>query len=216
MKQDGLQTYLANQFDVLNRIPLLIPLLLFGFAAVSSSAQQFQFALDLADDNSVAAEQQTQIPLAPIVNVCPDFRGRVEAAVGSRDLAEIENLYQTNAASPSVSKGELARWQPLLAQTTNSQVFLYFKQFDELPPKARELWSDYARRLTALKVTHLAFLRNDTGTSLVLPLIEIDGKLLIVPSEKAQRVSGIKPDGATTGSQPIRSETNSPADGSRR
>jgi hypothetical protein len=184
---------------------LSLSLLLFGFAVVLSRAGQIQFAPGFGDDNGAATEQRTPVPLASGPNAITDFATRVKAAVERRDLAGIGELYQTNAVTSGDMKRELNRWQPVLAQAAGSNVSVYFKELGTLPPTARQVWGDYARRLTTHKVTHLAGLQNGSPVvALVLPLIKVDGRLWIVPSDKAQPGSCIKPNNAANGNQPTR------------
>ncbi|HKW30964.1 MAG TPA: hypothetical protein VJT54_16690, partial [Verrucomicrobiae bacterium] len=106
-------------------------------------------------------------------------------------------------------KRELTRWQAVLAQAAGAKVSVYFKELGKLPPTAHQVWGDYARRLTTHKVTHLAGLLNGSpGVALVLPLIEVDGRLWIVPSHKLRPGASVMPAKAANGNQPGCSETN--------
>ncbi|HEV2437368.1 MAG TPA: hypothetical protein VG077_15360 [Verrucomicrobiae bacterium] len=174
-------------------ITLCLSLLLFGFAALLSRAGQIELAPGLGDDNREAAEPRTPVPPASGPNAMTDFARRVKVAVERRDLTGIWDLYQTNAAATDDLKRELNRWQPVLALAAGSRISVYFKELGTLPPTARQVWGDYARRLTTHKVTHLAFLLNGAQAVLVLPLVEVDGRLLIVPSDKQQPGSCIQP-----------------------
>ena len=147
-----------------------------------------------------------------------EFSSRLEAAVEHRDLAAIQALYQTNGVAAQELKLEMARWPELLAGDAKASVWLYFKELSTLPPQAREVHTERARRLTKHEVTHLALVRLPAGYQLTLPLVLVGDKLLVVPSEKRNTASNIESNGPANGSQPIRSETNPtpPAAGSRR
>jgi len=147
-----------------------------------------------------------------------EFISRLEAAVEHRDLAAIQALYQTNGVAAQELKLEMARWPELLAGDGKADVSLYFKELNTLPPQAREVHIERARRLTKHEVSHLAFVHLPAAHKLTLPLVLVGDKLFVVPSEKRNTASSIKPNGPTNGSQPIRSETNrtSSAAGPRR
>lgn len=197
---------------------LFFSLLLFGSAGVFSRAGQIEFAPGFEEHDATAAEPGTPVPLASGPNAFTDFVERVRAALERRDLARIAELYQTNAVTPDDMKREFARWQPVVGQANGSKASLFFKELGKLPPTARQVWGGYARGLTSHQVTHLGFLDNGGGVKLMLPLIEFDGRLWIVPSDKVQPGSCIKPGGVVNDSQPARAETNgiSGTAGSRR
>ena len=172
---------------------LSLSLLLFGVAAGPSRAGQIQFAPGLDVENGVATEQRTPVPLASGPNAFTDFESRVKAVIERRDLAGAGELYQTNTVTAADMKRELARWQPLFAPGAGSNVAMYFKELGTLPsPAARRVWGDYARRLTTHRVTHLVALSNGTAARLVFPLVEVDGRLWIVPSDKVRPGPGLK------------------------
>jgi len=152
---------------------------------VCSCAGQIQFAPDLGDESSVTADARTPVPLAPPPpDAAEDFVARLKSAVAHRDLAGIEALYQTNGVTSTDMTCELSRWQSRLANMTNSNVSVFFKDLGALPPTAHRVWSDYAGRLTSHKVTHLAASLEGPVVGLAIPLIEVDGRLWIVPSDK--------------------------------
>jgi hypothetical protein len=191
-----------------------------------SALGMFSLLLALASEPSLA---QTQ-PLFPdsldvgggviCSNLFQEFESRLRAAVEGRDLVAIQRLYQTNGVAEETLKFELGRWKQLLDENTNVRPGLWFKELATLPPKARLHWTEYAHRLTDREVTHLCFLAFSPGNvvQLGLPLVVVDDRFLIVPSEKRSMASRIEQDGAANGSQPIRPETNrtSVAAGSRR
>ena len=187
----------------------------------------FFLLLALVNEASLA---QTQ-PLFPdsladaghvrVSAVIQGFESRLRAAVEGRDLQAIQRLYLTNGVAEETLKFELGRWKQLLEKNTNNgRTGLWFKELATLPPQARQHWTEYAHHLTDREVTHLCFLILSPGSvvQLGLPLIPVDDRLLIAPSEKRNIVSRIEPDGAGNGSQPIRSESNSTSStaGSRR
>ena len=90
-------------------------------------------------------------------------------------------------------KVELARWQQIFADDAPTRVALWFKELSTLPPQARELWTMQARQLTEREVTHLVSVsrasENKLQQVLVLPLVAVEDRLLIVPSDKTNRES---------------------------
>lgn len=166
-------------------VALCLLLLLSGFAPAFSRAEPIQFAPGFGELNAAATEQQpTPVPLASGPNAFTDFQTRIKTAVDRRDWAAFEGLYQTNAVTAVDLKRELARWQPLLAPGAGSELYLYFKELGTLPTTAHQFWSGFAQRLTTHKVTHLVHVQNTVGTAFILPLVEVDGRLWIVPSDK--------------------------------
>jgi hypothetical protein len=128
----------------------------------------------------------------------------LKAAIERRDLVGIEALYQTNGVTSGEIKRELSRWQSLLPDIKSTNVSVWFKDFGALPPTAHRVWVDNASRLTTHKVTHLAALSTGTAATLIFPLVEVDGKLWMVPSDKTQPRSRNQPSGATNESQRTR------------
>ena len=151
-------------------------------------------------------------------NLFREFVSRLQAAVEGRDFVAIQRLYQTNGIAEETLKFELGRWKQLLDENTKVTPGLWFKELATLPPKARQCWTEYAHGLTDREVTHLCFLILGSVVQLGLPLIVVDGRFVIVPSEKRNMTPRIEQDGPANGSQPIRSETNrtSSAVGTRR
>lgn len=168
--------------------------------------------------NTVAWAQElptlSRVP-DPAVSALEDFRSRLQAAVESGEVANIKALYQTNGVTAQELESEVPRWQGMMGQGTNA-VSLFFKELDKLPSESRRFWSAQAHWLTVHEVTHFVFLRRGNGGHLILPLVIAGDRLLIVPSEKVP-AKGVEPGRAASGSQPIRSETNttSSAAGSR-
>ena len=172
---------------------LSLPLVFLSLAVVLSGAGQIPFAPGFGDDNDAPVDPRTPVPLSTLPCAITDFEARVKVAVEQRSLVGVEELYQTNAVTADDLKRELARWQPLFAQPGDARVSLFFKELDTLPPKARQVWTDCARGLTTNKVTHLVHLQNGTATALVLPLVEIDGRLWIVPADKRRAGQSVEP-----------------------
>ena len=166
-----------------------------------SSTGQIQFALDLGDDNHVAVDPRTPVPLTPSPTAAEDFATHLKSAVERRDLAGLEALYETNRVTSAEMKCELGRWQSLLTNLTSTNVSVFFKDFDALPPGAHRVWSDCAGRLTTHRVTHLAALSTGRFVALVIPLTQVDGRMWIVPSDKVQPSLPNKSSGATNGSR---------------
>jgi hypothetical protein len=195
----------------------VFPLLLV-VAGAPSWAGELQFLPDFLEGGSVAAKKETAVPLPPHSNLFSDFISRLEAAIESRDVVSIQALYETRGVAPEKMKIELSRWRKLLHEEARTRVSLYGKELSTLPPKAREVWGERAHHLTKHEVTHMALVKFGTGVGLMLPLVVVDDRLLIVPSDNVEVGSDIEPIGPANGSQPVRSETNatSSAAGSRR
>ena len=169
-----------------------------------SALGMFFLLLALASAPSLA---QTQ-PLFPDLldvgggvirsNLFQEFHNRLQTAVEARDLVAIQRLYQTNGVAKETLKFELGRWKQLLDENTKVTPGLWFKELSTLPPKARQCWTEYAHGLTDREVTHLCFLTFSPRNvvRLGLPLVMVDGRLLIVPSEKMNIASRIEQDGA--------------------
>jgi|ERR1035437_2028148 hypothetical protein len=191
----------------MKNVALQVFVLLLALAAADSRAGEPQILPDyLKSGNSATTREATPEPRQrPMV----DFQKRLEAAIESRDLVVIQALYQTNGIAAEDLKVEMARWPALLRGEAKGGVALWFKELSTLPPQAREIHTERARRLTKYEVTHLVLVRLPAGYQLTLPLVLVEGRLLIVPSDERKAGVGIEPNGATNGSQPFRSETNS-------
>jgi len=196
--------------DVMKIIVLGTFLLLIAFSRVPLWADEPPLLPSLSADSSVVAEHEAAAPLPPHSDIYSDFTSRLEAAIESRDLVAIQALYQTNGVGAEEFKIELARWRRVFGEDANPGVSIYFKELSTLPPQAHELWEEQARHLTKHEVTHLAFVRSGTKGGLMLPLVVVEDRLRIVPSEKRKTESGIELGGPANGSQPIRLETNRP------
>jgi hypothetical protein len=156
--------------------------------------------LALAAARSWAAEppiRPGETPQSLMVN----FKKRLETAIASRDLAAIQAFYQTNGIAAEDLEREMARWPFLLCRGTNARVNLFFKDLDTLPPQARAAHTEQAHRLTKYEVTHLVFVGLPAGYQLTLPLVLVDGRLLIVPSDKLNAGAGPKPDDPAGGTR---------------
>jgi hypothetical protein len=198
----------ASLFDAMKRTSLFASALLSGFAFIFSCAGQIQFASDFRTPMGADADSQTPIPLAPCADAMMDFETRVQAIFANHDLDGIKDLYQTNSVTAADMQRELALWQPLFAQPADAKVSLFYKEFEGLPPTALQVWTGIARGLTTHKVTHLVHVQNGAGTASVFPLIKIDGRLWVVPSDKRQTGSYCKPISAAGGRQPLGPVTN--------
>ena len=146
------------------------------------------------------------------------FISHIEVAVGHRDLAAIQALYQTNGVAAQELKSEMARWPDLLAGDAKQPVAMYFKELGTLPPQAREAHTGRARRLTTHQVTHLVSVRLPAGYQVTLPLVLVGDRLLIVPSDMRNAPSSIEQSRPANGILPNRPEANRtpPAAGPRR
>jgi hypothetical protein len=122
-----------------------------------------------------------------------EFRTRVEAAIQSRNLDNVVALYQTNGIAAQEIKLELVRWRPILAQQDDKVVAFFFKELSTLPPTARQVWGEQARRLTTHRVTHLVLLHYGDGVRLTLPLVSVNDRLLIVSADQDKVDKSIEP-----------------------
>ncbi len=202
----------------MNNVPLQALLLLLAFASTRSLAGEGQFHPVLPEGSKLATEQAWIVPLAPHPNLFSDFGQRLKAAIDGRNLDAVLALYQTNGATAETLGLELAQWRQILADDTNAKVHLFGKELSTLPAEARKFWSEQAHHLTKHEVTHLVLVQSEAGVSLTLPLVVVDGRLLIVPSDARATGRRIEPSGPANGSQRTSSETNrtSSAAGSRR
>ena len=105
-----------------------------------------------------------------------DFQTRLKSAIESRGLAVIQALYQTNGITAEDLKVEMARWPSLLRGEAKAGVALFFKELSTLPPQAREIHTERARRLTKHEVTHLVLVRLPAGYQLTPPLVLVEGQ----------------------------------------
>lgn len=155
-------------------------------------------------------------------NLCDDFMGRLKAAIDTREMNALQGLYQTNGVSVDQLRDELSRWRPVLQGDAKSRVAIQthgtiFRDFSLSNP----VWKHLAERLTTHKSTHLVELMTSRDYWM-LPLVEIEGRLFMVPSDKGRdmglRWEDVQPDRAVNESQPVPSNTNSTSEaaGSRR
>jgi hypothetical protein len=168
-------------------------LLLLAFARVGLCASELQ--LFPLDGDSPAPEQETVIPLAPRSNLFIDFSNRLKAGIEARNLIVIQALYQTNGVTAKELELEFDRWRRVLSNDSNANVSVYFKDLSTLPAKARQIWSERAHRLTRHGATHLGFVQSGPEIRLMLPLVAVEDRLLIVPSDKVNARSSIEPAG---------------------
>jgi hypothetical protein len=163
----------------------------------------------VVDRQAVSAEGALVNPL-PDVNAFRDFEVRLKAAIEARDRSGLESLYQTNGVSAEQLKEEFNRWEPRLRlpKVSIRAPGCIFRDLD----RANKMWKKLAERLTPHRATHIVQLPTNAGYWM-LPLVEVDGRLLIVPSDKSRdmalRWEDAQPDGATNGSPRIHPETNS-------
>src|SRR5689334_21569403 len=138
-----------------------------------------------AGDFGFPSEQPPVRPVEnPSLTLFNDFQSRLQAAINAHSTAAFMPLYQTNGATDQELKYELARWKQIIGDGTNI-LGLAYKELSTLPSEeARKTWTAEAHRFTDHEVTHLALVRLGGGVQFMLPLIVVDNKLLIVPSEK--------------------------------
>ena len=168
----------------MKNIPLQVSLFLIVFVCAHSLAEEPGFHLDFALIDGPNSASETPVPLAPKSDHFADFFRSLNAAIESRDLGAIMALYETNGVTTEASKVELARWRDTLPEDTKQRVTLFGKDLKALPSEgARNFWGERARRLTKREVTHLVFVQIGTEIRLTLPLILVNDRLLIVPSD---------------------------------
>jgi hypothetical protein len=165
----------------MKNVTLQASFLLLALAAVDSWAGEPQILPDYLKSGSSATTREATP--GPRQRLMVDFQKRLEAAIESRDLVVIQALYQTNGIAAEDLKVDMARWPSLLRGEAKAGVALFFKDLSTLPPQAREIHTERARRLTKHEVTHLVFVRLPAGCQLTLPLVLVEGRLLIVPSD---------------------------------
>jgi hypothetical protein len=184
-----------------------VSVLAIALATGGSWAQGLDSWLNLSTGGGPSFEEETPVPLAPRLNmrILRDFCSRVEAAIETGDLAQIGALYQTNGIAVEELRLELARWRPVLGQQDKVKVSLYLKDLNTLSLTANQMWGESARSLTTHKATHLAFLQCGGAVRFMLPLVLVEGRLLVVPSDKLKSREAIEPRGPVDGSQPFRS-----------
>ena len=157
------------------------------FVVADSLAEEpgFHFDFALAEPNS---SSETPVPLAPKSDPFADFFRSLNAAIESRDLGAIMALYETNGVTTEALKVELARWRDTLPGDIKQRLTLFGKDLKTLPSEgARNFWGERARSLTKREVTHLVFVQFGTEIRLTLPLILVNDRLLIVPSDALVR-----------------------------
>jgi hypothetical protein len=204
------------------KIPV-VPAFLALLASSSAFSQQTLLSRARVEVGDNPTNQQTASgTLLPGADPFTDFSDRLNAAIQTQNVAALRALYQTNGVSAEQLNDELSRWQPMLEGDANSRVSIriqgtVFRDFS----RSHKMWKNLAERLTTHKATHLVNLRTTAGYWM-LPLVEVEGRLLIVPSDKSRdmglRLKDVQPDGAANESQPVPSNTNSTpgAAGSRR
>jgi hypothetical protein len=193
--------------------PFVPGLVLFAVCANAFSQAAPSSVPSVAVGGKVVSAEAVFENSLPDVNPFRDFRDRLKAAIETRDLIALQALYQTNGVSTEQLNDELSRWEPMLQSDAMSRVSIqaegcFFRDFS----RSNKMWKKLAERLTTHEGTHLVQLPTTAGTW-ILPLVEVEGRLLILPSDKSKdirlRREDAQPDGPANGSQPIRSETNS-------
>jgi hypothetical protein len=183
----------------MRRTALLLSLLLSGFAVVLPGTGQVPFAADFGNESAADVDSPTPVPLTPLPAATVDFDARLKLVLANHDPTGIEALYQTNSVTAADRKRELALWRPLFDQPADARVSVFFKEISAMPPAAHQFWTEYIRKLTTHDATHLVRLDTMRGTTSVFPLIEIHGRLWVVPSDKRQISPSTNPDGTKGG-----------------
>jgi hypothetical protein len=194
--------------DAMKNVTLHAFLLLVAFAGAPSRAGELQLLPDFLEGGGLVTEPKTAAPLALHLNLFGDFRSRLESAIDSGNPLTIQALYRTNGVVAEEMKLELARWRRTLGKDAQARASLYYKELSTLPLQAYEFWSAQAHRLTTHKVTHLAFVQFGTDVRLMIPLVVVEDRLLIVPSDKIKSELRIEPGGPAKGKRSICSEPN--------
>jgi len=174
--------------------------------------------------HSPAFSQQTQVPpqrieiggespsskASPGTSFLPDenpfseFTNELNAALQAHNVVALQALYQTNSVSAEEMERELARWRPILEGKAKPGVAVQERGtiFRDLS-KSNVMWRGVVERATTHKATHLVELYcNKYGYWLNLPLVEVEGRLCIVPSDKRESGFGSVQPGAAPNSAP--------------
>lgn len=192
----------------------IIPAFVVFLACVNAFPQEAPLSPPrvVVGDNLMSAEASVGNVL-PEANPFRDFLQRLKAALETRDMVAVQALYQTNGSSAQELKDELGRWQPMLEEDAGHRVSIQergcvFRDFR----KSSKVWKNFAERVTTHKATHLVRL-NTTKGSWLLPLVDLEGTLFIVPANKSKdtglRREDVQQDGAADRSQPVRPEIDS-------
>ncbi|MCX6927638.1 MAG: hypothetical protein NT154_31180 [Verrucomicrobia bacterium] len=147
-----------------------------------------------------AFSQTNRLPDPAVDSPYRVFLGSLKAATEGRDFVALRALYQTNGISAEELDVELAHWRSLLDEKGKDWLPIEERGciFRELS-KANKMWSEMAEQSTTHKATYLVevFSRTPyaTGHWLFLPLVKVDGRFLIVPSDKKKLLSGMVHEG---------------------
>lgn len=185
--------------------PIQILLLLLVAVNPAAWADEFSWLHDFSTTDKAEIEPGPVVPFAPRSVVFDDFRVRLETAVSRRDPVAIQALYRIKGAVTQDLKLEIVRWQQRLPDLGEVRVSLMLKELDSLPAKARESWTKIANQLTQGEVTHLVGVSIMPGGSFqIFPLVMIEGKLWIVPSDAIRGSQDIEPGRSTRTPPPSR------------
>lgn len=192
---------------------LILPALVLFSICVNAFSQEAPLGLPgvTVEHQAVSAETVTAGVL-PEVNPFADFVDRLKGAIETRDAGMLEALYQTNGVSAAQLTEELNRWEPMLRADANSRVSIQtFRCVFRDLSRANKKWKKLAERLTSQPATHIIELPTSAGYW-KLPLVEVKGRLFIVPSDKSRNMATRMEDaydGAPSGTPPISPGTNS-------
>jgi hypothetical protein len=186
---------------------LIVPgLVLFAVCADGFSQETILSVPRVTSGSGVANAERSCGP-------CEEFMNRLKAAIAGGDMVAIQALYQTNGATVEQLRNELSRWAPMFEEDVKSRLTVQtqgtiFRDFSLSNP----MWKRIAERLATHKATHLVELMTSRGYWM-LPLVELEGRLHIVPSDKSRdmgiRREDVQPGQAANESQPVAPDTNS-------
>jgi hypothetical protein len=200
----------VSSFDAMKTSILHIGLMLLISTGIATQARDPEFLPDATGSTSQSADQRPAASPPFTTSPLQDFANRLEAAIKTKDLSAIMALYRTNGVLAAELAAENSRWQQIILEDADGKVSVYGKELGTLPSEqARKCYSELAQQLTKRPVTHIVMASFGHGIQLVLPLVSLEGRLWIVPSEKKQ--PRIELGGPANGSHPIRSETNRPS-----
>ena len=209
-----------------NRSLWTFPLLV-AFTAVVLRASEFQLvsadtasrkAVTQNDPGAATLTESNLLQSVPVSltespgnNPVVVFEHSLKEAFERADVVAIQALYQTNGLSANELNLELARWRTWFAEDPKPR---YLGMMLRTLSIANKWWEDRVRALTTHEATHLAGVtcRSEEVTGTIeFPLIEVEGRLLLVVSDKRTSPLGwprVQQDGPADGGQPSSSETN--------
>lgn len=166
-----------------------------GLATSVAGAAEAPLSWNVVDDAGDRWLRKGPMTRPPLSVAVPELVARLEAAIRSRDRARMVELYQTNGVPAPELQAELERWPAFWARASEPTVRLYLKEMALLPPTARQVWGNLLAKLTSRPASHLAMVSCGSGAQMTVPLLQVDGRLLLVTSGRGTHALGEQPDG---------------------